>query len=247
MMMRTSARRALGGMAIFVGLTLSLAACRRAAQPAPAAGDPVGDLARLQRANEFLERQVDLAAGKDFYLILDPAASRLTLMLKGATLQHFSVRSLQVGHPRVAWAASRDTRHVQSEVWSGGELVPPRQIDRLVVQAAPPGKEGEEPPAPPIPPTPEEMYPVPARYYVRFAEGLSLEVRPREGDATVGWWPRVRAATAERWRDAMAALRWRDRDAIRVRLVLDPKDAQSLYRSLPPSVRLLVLSSDGPS
>jgi hypothetical protein len=247
-MMGRGARRASGLAATFIGLACLVSAChRKPAGDGAAASGPLDDLARLQRGVALLQRQVDLAAGKDFYLVLDPTGSKLTLMLKGATLQHFAVRGLQVGYPRVAWLASRDPRHVQSTVWSGGELDPPRQIDRLVIQAAPPGKEGEEPPAPPIPPTPEELYPVPSRYYIRFAEGLSMEVRPREGDTTVGWWPRLRAASAGKWRDAMSALRRQDRDAIRVRLVLDPKDAQSLYRSLPPSVRLLVLTDSGQS
>ncbi len=247
-MMGRGARRASGLAVAFVGLACLAGACHRDPAGAGASGSgPADDLARLQRGVAALQRQVDLAAGKNFYLVLDPAGSNLTLMLKGATLQRFAVRGLQVGHPRVAWSASRDPRHVQSTVWSGGELDPPRQIDRLVIQAAPPGKEGEEPPAPPIPPTPEQRYPVPSRYYIRFADGLSMEVRPREADATVGWWPRLRAATAEKWRDALSAVRRQHRDAIRVRLVMDPKDAQSLYRSLPPSVRLLVLTDRGQS
>jgi hypothetical protein len=36
----------------------------------------------------------------------------------------------------------------------------------------------------------------------------------------------------------------RDRDRVRLRLVLNPKDAASLYRSLPPAVRLVILSKD---
>lgn len=240
-------RRALGLAVVAVCLASSAGACHREPAQGGTAADPLGDLARLQRANALLQRQLDLAAGKDFYLVLDPAGSSLTLMLKGATLQHFAVRGFQIGHPRVAWFSARDPRHIQSVVWSRGELDPPRQLDRLVIQATAPGKDGAEPPAPPIPPTPEERYPVPSRFYVRFAEGLSLEIRPREADTTVGWWPRVRAASAEKWRDVVSALRSRDRDPIRVRMVLDPNDAQSLYRSLPPSVRLLVLTDAGDS
>jgi len=225
------------------GLLGTLLACRQGPAGAGNESGALAELARQQRANEFLKRQLELAAGKEFYLVLDPAAARLTLMLKGATLQHFAVRGLQVGHPRVAWKGSRDPRHVQSAVWSGGELDPPRMIDRLVVEAAPPGKAADEEAAPVIPPTPEELYPVPSRFHVRFADGLSMEVRPREGDASVGWWPRFRAATAEKWHDAASAIGRGDRDAIRIRLVMDPKDAQSLYRSLPPAVRLLVLAA----
>jgi hypothetical protein len=217
--------------------------CQRAAAPA-AASDPRAEAARLQRTNVQLQKQIELAAGKEFYLVLDPAASGLTLMLKGAPLQRFTVRGLQVGHPRVVWMSARDPRHVQSVIWSGGELDPPRAIDRLVIQSAEPGKEAAESTPPPIPPTPEELYPVPSRYHVRFAGGLSVEILPREADASVGRWAHTRAAIAEQWRDIISALRRSDRDAIRLRITLDPNDAQSFYRSLPPAVRLIVLDGE---
>jgi len=95
--------------------------------------------------------------------------------------------------------------------------------------------------APLIPPTAEELYPVPSRYLIRFGDGLSVEIRPGEADTNLGRWARARAWVAAKSRDVGAAL-WRsDRDAVRLRLVLNPKDAESLYRALPPDVRLLVL------
>jgi hypothetical protein len=216
------------------------AACQRGAAPA-APADPRAEAARLERTNAQLQKQIELAAGKEFYLVLDPRTAGLTLMLKGAPLQRFTVIGLQVGHPRAGWVSKRDPRHVQSVIWSGGELDPPRQIDRLVIQAAEPGKEASESTPPPVPPTPEELYPVPSRYHVRFADGLSVEILPREADASVGRWAHARAAIAEKWRDILSALRSSGRDAIRLRITLDPKDAQSFYRSLPPAVRLIVL------
>ena len=77
-------------------------------------------------------------SGKEFYLVLDPGASDLTLMLSGAELQRYPVIGLQVGQPRVSWITRRDPRPWQDVIWSHGELDPPRQIDRLVIQAAPP-------------------------------------------------------------------------------------------------------------
>lgn len=240
----TCARRVGHVAAVAVALAVvGIAACERRAAPV-AASDPRSDAARLQRTNAQLQKQIELAAGKEFYLVLDPATSGLTLMLKGAPLQRFTVLGLQVGHPRAAWVSDRDPRHVQSVIWSGGELDPPRQIDRLVIQAAEPGKEAPESTPPPIPPTPEELYPVPSRYHVRFADGLSMEILPREADASVGRWAHARAAMAEKWRDILAALRVSERDAIRLRVTLDPKDAQSVYRSLPPAVRLIVLDGE---
>jgi len=226
-----------------VALLAASASCRRG--PAPAAGaDPRAEAARLQRTNAQLQKQIELAAGKEFYLVLDPATAGLTLMLKGAPLQRYKVLGLQVGYPRVAWVSARDPRHAQSVIWSGGELDPPRQIDRFVIQAGEPGKEAGESTPPPIPPTPEELYPVPSRYHVRFADGLSVEILPREADESVGRWAHARAAMAEAWRDVVAAVQTGSRDAIRLRVTLDPKDAQSVYRSLPPAVRLIVLDGE---
>jgi hypothetical protein len=235
-----------GRIAPFVGAVAMLAAlvsCQGA--PAPeASSDPRSPAARLQRTNAQLQKQIELAAGKEFYLVLDPATAGLTLMLRGAPLQRFTVLGLQVGHPRVAWRSARDPRHVQSIIWSAGELDPPRQIDRLVIQAGEPGKETTESAPAAIPPTPEELYPVPSRYHVRFADGLSVEILPREADQSVGRWARARAAMAEWARDVFSAMRSADRDAIRLRITLDPKEAQSFYRSLPPAVRLIVLDGE---
>jgi hypothetical protein len=230
-------------VAVLLGVTGIVTSCGRGPAP-PAEKDARSDAARLQRANAQLQKQIELAAGKEFYLVLDPARSSLTLMLKGAPLQRYTVLGLQVGYPRVGWMSDRDPRHAQSVIWSQGELDPPRQIDRFVIQAAEPGKGPAEEVAPPIPATPEELYPVPSRYHIRFADGLSVEIRPREADQSVGRWARTRAALGEKWRDLVASTRPSRRDAIRLRITLDPKDAKSVYRSLPPAVRLVVLDGE---
>jgi hypothetical protein len=225
---------------------LSVASCAKH-EAAPQPLDIPAQVARLQRVNSLLQRQIELADGKEFYLVLDPGASDLTLMLSGAELQRFPVIGLQVGQPRVSWIARRDARPWQDVVWSHGELDPPRQIDRLVIQAAPPSKDAAEPEAPPVPPTPEEMYPVPSRYQVRFDEGRSIEVRPLDAAQEAGRLVRLRAWWSAKWRDTVAAGFGRDRDGVRLRIVLNPNDAASLYRSLPPAVRLLILSQYRPA
>lgn len=231
---------------IIVGAAgLSGATCAKH-EAAPQPPNIPAQVARLQRANRLLQRQIELADGKEFYLVLDPGASDLTLMLSGAELQRYRVIGLQVGQPRVSWIARRDLRPWQDVVWSHGELDPPRQLDRLVIQAAPPSKDAAEPEAPPVPPTPEEMYPVPSRYQVRFDEGLSIEVRPLDADQQAGRLARLRAWWGAKWHDVVAAVFDRDRDGVRLRVVLNPKDAASLYRSLPPAVRLIILSQDRP-
>jgi len=225
---------------------LSAVSCSEREAP-PRASDLPAQLARLQRANSLLQRQVELADGKEFYLVLDPGASDLTLMLKGAELQRFPVIGLQVGQPRVSWMMRRDPRPWQEVVWAHGELDPPRQIDRLVIQAAPPGEDAAELEAPAVPLTPEEMYPVPSRYHVRFDEGRSIEVRPLDADRQAGRFARFRAWWGARWHDAVAATFGRDHDGVRLRIALSPVDAASLYRSLPPAVRLIILPQDRPS
>jgi hypothetical protein len=224
---------------------LAVTTCAKG-QATPSPSDIRPQVARLQRINSLLQRQIELAGGKQFYLVLDPGASDITLMLSGAELQRYPVLGLQLGQPRVSWVRRRDPRPWQDVVWSHGELDPPRQIDRLVIEAAPPGKDTAEPEAPPVPSTPEELYPVPSRYHVRFDEGRSIEVRPLEADAQAGRLARLRAWWSAKWHDVVAAVFGTDRDAVRLRIVLNPKDAASLYRSLPPAVHLVILAQGRP-
>jgi hypothetical protein len=227
--------------ALIASAWLTTVACSRS--PAqPPADDVKNEVARLQRATAMLERQVELAAGKEFYLVLDPAVGDLALMLRGAELQRYPVLGMAVGQPRLAWVGSGGDQQWRGVIWSGGELDPARPIQRVVVQDPEPTQEGAEPAPPPVPPTAEERFPVPSRYHIRFADGLSVEIRPREADTTTGGWARTRAWWGAQWRDVLAVLHRRSRDAVRLRIVMNPKDAESLYRALPPNVRLLVVA-----
>jgi hypothetical protein len=231
---------------IAAAAVLPAAACGKD-NAAPPRDDSTAKAARLQRLADLLQRQVELAGGREFYLVLDPAGSELTLMLSGAELHSYRVTGLQVGTPRVSWFGRRVEQPWQNVVWRRSELDPPREIDRLVVQAPPPKKDAAEPDPPPIPPTPEEMYPVPRRYQVRFEGGRSIEVRPLDADQQASRLARFGAWWSAKWRDVAAALFRKNRDAVRLRLVLEPKDAASLYRSLPPAVRLIILPTDRPT
>ena len=88
-------------------LALAVCGCGREPHAANAGDPPLGEVARLARHTAELERQVELASGKEFYLLLDPATPDLTLMLKGAELRRFPVLGLQTGYPRVSWASRR--------------------------------------------------------------------------------------------------------------------------------------------
>ena len=218
------------------------AAAIAAAQPV---ADPARDLARLQRENSALERQIELAGGKEFYLVLDPAVPDLTLMLRGAELHRYPVLGMSVGEPRVGFVRRGGPAAWQGVVFSGGQLDPLRELDRLEITPPPPDAEGpstglgtgEQKPV--IPPTPEEAYPVPIRYQIRFDRGPSIEVRPREADLTSRW-ARLTTWWGARWRDTLAALRPPEDELVRLRVTLAPEDADTLYRSLPPNVKLLV-------
>ena len=188
------------------GVIGAAAGCQRAGgaggrrRPARRGGPSAADQRPAAEADRARGRQGVLPRPR-------PEAAGLTLMLKGAPLQRFTVLGLQVGHPRAGWISRRDPRHVQSVIWSGGELDPPRQIDRLVIQAAEPGKEAPESTPPPIPPTPEELYPVPSRYHVQIrgrALGGNPAARGRHVGRAVGALPRRRG---REWHDIISALR----------------------------------------
>ena len=241
--MHRSARRRDFNTTVVASILVAMGACTRAPQE-PAANSSTVEVARLQRSTALLERQLELAGGQEFYLVLDPAASDLTLMLRGAELRRFPVLRLQIGYPQVSWIRRRDPVTWQGVIWSNGELDPSRPVDRITVTSteADKGENDVEPPA--VPPAAEELYLVPPRFHVRFSGGLSVEIRPQEADADVERLARLRAWWSGKWSDVVAAMGSTDRDAVRLRVVLNSEDAESLYRFLPPAVRLLVLSGD---
>jgi hypothetical protein len=216
-------------------LAATVAAAATATGPAPTAAE----LTRLSIQNDLLQKQLDLAKGKEFYLLLDPQAQTLTMMFRAALLQQYHVEGLEVGVPRVVYRTRSDVSRWESRVWEKGALDPARELDRVEMQAPPPTKEGVELEVK-VPQTPEEKYPVPARYHIRFAGGLSIEVRPPGEDAVRGFWARLGAAIGSWWTDAKAASRTEPTDTIRIHVVLSKKDAESLYRALPPDTKLLV-------
>lgn len=231
-------------LAVMVALGAGVPADGAAQDPA---ANPAQEVARLEAENAALDALVLLAGGKEFYLVLDPASPSLTLMLRGAELRRYALLGLEVGVPRVAFVRRHEPRPWQGVIWADGRLEPPREVDRLEIIAPAPGtSEAAAPETPPaIPPTPEEAYPVPSRYHVLFAGGPAIEIRPREADTSASRWSRVTAWWSARWRDTVAALRATPDDLVRLRVVLSPEDAGSLYRSLPPGTKLLVLSGGG--
>jgi hypothetical protein len=214
----------------------SISAGASTSAPAPTQGE----LARLSRENELLKQQLDLAKAKEFYILLDPKAQKLTLMYHAALLQQYRVEGIEVGVPRIVYHARSDSSGWAGRIWEKGTLDPARDLDRVEVQAPTPTKEGTELEVQ-VPPTPEEKYPVPPRYHIRFAGGLSIEVRPPGTDAQRGFWSRLSSSFSTWWTDAKEAASPAPSDTVRLHVVMSKKDAESLYRALPPDTRLLVL------
>jgi hypothetical protein len=224
----------------FLPAVALVAATAVAAATPPGPAPTPAELARLALQNDLLQKQLELAKAKEFYLVLDPQAQKLTLMFRAALLQQYRVEALEVGVPRVVYRTRGDDSRWEGRIWEKGTLDPERALDRVEMQAPPPTPEGTELEVQ-VPQTPEEKYPVPPRYHIRFAGGLSIEVRPRDSDSKLGFWSRIAAGWSSWFADALAASRIEPTDRVRLHVVLSKKDAESLYRALPPDTKLLAL------
>jgi hypothetical protein len=287
-----SAARALAGAAV----VLTLAAPRTPSRAQEAA--PAGDRARaaaIAARNESLRREIELAEGDAFYLLLDPEPPTLRLMYRGAPLRETPIVAAELGEPRARRGGDGEVAVDLYAVWSGGTLEPPRVDVREHV--VPPPVAGQDPPvdgtaagggaeqgefidsaeagdqdaeAAPveeeveIPKTPEELYPVPPSYEIRFQEGLTIEVVRTPEEAAAGEELGKTSGEAKRAAAAQAALKpapeapepglWHrlqrmarrlslsrpEGEVARLRIELSPRDADRLFRSLPPDVKLLI-------
>jgi hypothetical protein len=212
----------------------------------PAGGDEINSadaqkLMQLARNVDLLEKRNELASGDNFYVVLDPVHSKLVLMLKGAVLRDYAFVGLEVGGPRIAFRPRHLVEGWQGRIWSEGNLVPTREQDRIEIIPPDASAPVDSTKQIELPPTPEEKYPVPHRYHVRYAGGLSLEVRPQTLDESVKLGTRVANAFKVWYRDFRTAVARQPEDVLRLRVVLSPQDAASLYRALPPDTRLLIL------
>jgi hypothetical protein len=230
-------------------LLIAIVAGTASAAPGPAAGRaPDSATAALQRDVARLRRERELSAGKGFYLRLDAARQRLTLVLQGVALDDYGASGLELGVPEVLFIDRRPRADWDIEPISKGRLEPGRQRDRVEVVAPAPAEgepqaaEGASPSPPPIPQSAEESYSVPSPYRIVFAEGVSLEVRARgDGRRNRSMLRRLVDAMGLRLSDLGSALGLGSRDRIRIRVTLEADDAASLYRSLPPDVGFIVV------
>jgi hypothetical protein len=205
-----------------------------------AAGTPTliagtaGDPAEMERLNRSLKLQLELAGGEAFYLRVDAEGQRLDLMLQGVLLQSYTIRSLEIGWPRVALLRRTVDAGWAERAWSGGRLSPARPDERIEIRA----NDGDSsPPEPPVPRPPEEICPAPGRFVVHYEGGLSLEIVGEEEDGE----GRPADSILSRLADAARAA-WLFGDiAPRVRITLPAGELASLYRGLPPETSLLLL------
>jgi len=207
-----------------------------AGERAAVSADEIG---RLQQERESLTRQSELAASGAFYLLVDPAAGQLTLAYRGTPLRRYTMLDARVGVPRVAFFGRNPRPDWAGTVWSGGRLEPGRPSDRVEFKVTV-GGPAEEPPPPPSPP--EVAIPVPATYLLRYEPGLVIEI-DRPASEARSRWARLASRLRSRGREAAAALSPSQRSLVRLRIVLAADEADSLYRSVPPDTRLLIVAA----
>lgn len=197
--------------------------------------------AGLACENELLRRQVELASGREFYLILSPAQGELSLMLEGVVLRKYEVQEIRLGRPRVWFRTKPEPPGWKELTYERGRLSPSRSYERMEMVAPGRGASGDSV-APVIPPLPEEAVPAPRRFSIIYRNGLALDIESGAPEEGPGWLENLGRLGA-RLSDKMRAFFHLDRGALRIQITMKPEDAATLYRSVPPDTKLLVLSS----
>lgn len=205
------------------GILASAVACTRESETPPSG--PV--------SAESLRSRLALARSDVFHLVLDLGRGRLELRLRGALLREIPV--LRVTRParRVAFKTREEDLTWVLAVHDHGRLEPERPTDRYEVEVRP-GDPDADPPPTRVPPPPEEAILAPSTFLLQFQDGMDLEVVSasvsREDDDAPGFLDGL-----------FQALGLAPFHALRLRVVLDDTEAASLYRSLPPDIRLLIV------
>lgn len=224
----------LGAALVFGG---AAAAPRAAGQSEPGGASSVTGQPDPVHQEAARTAHLTLAAEDRLYLVLDADTRALTLYHGGAALRTWTAGEMTVGARRLPLgrgAALEDWRAPRT--WTGGEPAPRPRMERRVIHSAtatPPDPSGA---VDWIPPTPEEAVPAPARFVLRFPDGLGLEVVAADAPGS-GFVARLGDVARRAW-SAVRPWSW---DRYRVRLVLPATEAGALYRGLPPDATLLTL------
>ena len=193
---------------------------------------------RLGTENALLRKQLDLAIGEPFYYVLDPGTRLLRFMFRGNLVQEYRLLDVEVGTRRGFFGSGSPPSNWADRIWAEGELDPPRVSPEVELDTSAEDYE-EQRQAVLIPPTPEELYPAPAFWRVRYLEGLTLEVH---GVADTTHTRPGFAAGLGRWfGDAFRGLGPSGKDVVRIRLYLPIAQAGELYRAVPPATRFTIL------
>lgn len=175
------------------------------------------------------------AATDSFYLVLDPRAGTLKLVLGGVEMRSFPVSNIEVATPRRFGSAEPLPENWHERVYTNSVIDPPHPGARTEIVGPEVGTAEEKVL---IPPTPEEAIPVPSLYRVRFDQGLALEVTggvaEQKGELPPAELPRG-------FREKIRQLREGYQDPVRVRIQLQPDAYAEMYRMLPPGTDLIIL------
>lgn len=224
---------------VSLGLVLALLGAGRppAKSPSSAASGSAAP-ARLASDNLLLRRQLDLASGDTFYYTLDPVQHRLRFMYQGNLLFEKNLLDVEVGTRRGFLGKGSAPSDWAARVWSEGRLDPPRVSFRPELDVSSQSYEKDRD-AILVPPTPEEAYPAPSVWWIRYEGGMAIEVHGLAD--TTQTRPGFFAGLEQCFQDAMHALSSSEHDVVRIRLYLPRAQADMLYRSVPPDTRFTIL------
>jgi len=163
-----------------------------------------------------LESELALAQGEGFYAVVLPGRGEIQLRSRGALLETYPLVRCQVARPRTFFVPGAIPGEWKGTAWSEGNLEPARVARRSL-----PAGEDETV----IPPLPEEAFPAPGRWTVRFREGVVLQVVGVDAEG------RERAGSGP-WTLPAGTLG--------LRVTLSAADADRLYRGLPQRLSLIV-------
>lgn len=232
---RAAARPALAGALVLAAL-LGVPPSPAAEEASPAPGAP-----RTAPRVEVLRHLVDLSKEEQFYLVLEPQASLITLMYRGVVARRYPVTSVEIGRKRILFVSQPLASGTPPPAFGAGRLEPPPRRERFTLSVDSQGQRQEGTTEPPLlPPTPEEAVPAPPRYSILFDGGMELDVvSDAAGGATGpgGWLPGLLA----RWDEFLSALGIGEAPRMRLRLRMPREEAASLYRGLPADFGLVIV------
>jgi hypothetical protein len=165
-----------------------------------------------------LNAELGLSRGDGFYLVVSVGGGEMSLKCKGAVVETYPILGCELGRPRSWFLPGRVPDGWKGQVWTEARLDPPRRSPAAVR-----GNGGS--PSELVPPTPEEAYPAPSRWAVRFREKAVLEIAGRE------------AVGKKRHVPGSPPL---PGGTIGVRITLDRPVADRLYRGLPEGTSVIL-------